>query len=119
MGPFAMMAVVLEVIFWMALLSVAAIFLGALAKGMIEDIRDHRRIVAARAALGRPPDGTAASVETRHITSGPDGCAYASIAADAPLSSGIAQRLPRDIPDLLLACYRSTPVEGNGRSGGI
>lgn len=57
MGPFAMMAVVLEVIFWAALLSVAAVFLGALAKGMIEDIRDHRRIVAAKAAHSRPTAG--------------------------------------------------------------
>ena len=72
MGPFAMMAVVLEVIFWIALLSVAGVFLGALAKGMAEDIRDHRRIVAARVALSRPAAGwerAARGNTARHVQS--------------------------------------------------
>lgn len=55
MGPFAMAAIVLEVIFWVALLAVAGGFLVALIKGSIEDIRDHRRIVAARTATAAPP----------------------------------------------------------------
>jgi hypothetical protein len=48
MGPFATAAMVLEAIFWIALLSVAGIFLAELIKGTIEDISDHRRILAAR-----------------------------------------------------------------------
>jgi hypothetical protein len=55
MSLFATAAAVLEVIFWVALLSVAAAFVAALVKGAIEDIRDHRRIVASRIARGLLP----------------------------------------------------------------
>ena len=55
MTVFAIAAIVLEVIFWLALLSVAAVFVAALIRGTIEDIRDHKRIVAARIARGILP----------------------------------------------------------------
>jgi len=50
MGPFATLAIVLEAVFWIALLSVAGIFLAALIKGTIKDISDHRRILSAMLA---------------------------------------------------------------------
>ena len=50
MGPFATAAMILEVIFWIMLLSVFAAFVVALFKGLLEDIRDHRRIAARRLA---------------------------------------------------------------------
>ena len=52
---FATAAIVLEVIFWLAMLSVAVGFVAALIRGAIEDIRDHKRIVAARTARGILP----------------------------------------------------------------
>ena len=55
MSFFATATIVLEVIFWVALLSVISAFIGALAKGTIEDIRDHKRIVASRIARGIAP----------------------------------------------------------------
>jgi hypothetical protein len=55
MSLLATAAIVLEVIFWVALLSVAVGFVAALVQGTIEDIRDHKRIVAARIALGSSP----------------------------------------------------------------
>jgi hypothetical protein len=55
MNLFATAAVVLEVIFWVALLSVAAAFVAALVKGAVEDMREHKRIVASRIARGILP----------------------------------------------------------------
>jgi hypothetical protein len=55
MSLFATVTIVLEIAFWVALLSVMSAFVGALAKGAIEDIRDHKRIVAARNARGISP----------------------------------------------------------------
>jgi hypothetical protein len=55
MSLFATVTIVLEVVFWVALLSVMFAFVAALAKGAIEDIRDHKRIVAARNARGIAP----------------------------------------------------------------
>ena len=55
MSLLATAAIVLEVIFWGALLSVAAGFVAALVQGTIEDIRDHKRIVTARIAQGSSP----------------------------------------------------------------
>jgi hypothetical protein len=55
MGPFATATIILEAIFWIGLLSVAGVFLAALIKGTIEDISDHRRILAARLASAAPP----------------------------------------------------------------
>jgi hypothetical protein len=55
MNLFATAEIILEVIFWVALLSVAAAFVAALVKGAIEDVRDHRRIVASRIARGILP----------------------------------------------------------------
>ena len=52
---FATAAIVLEVIFWVAMLSVAVGFVAALVRGTIDDIRDHKRIVAARIARGILP----------------------------------------------------------------
>ena len=55
MGPFATAAIILEATFWIALLSVASVFLAALVKGTIEDISDHRRILTTRLASAAPP----------------------------------------------------------------
>jgi hypothetical protein len=46
---------VFEVICWVAVISVAVVFVAALVRGTIEDIRDHRRIAAARIARGTSP----------------------------------------------------------------
>jgi hypothetical protein len=55
MGPFATVAVTLHIVFWIFLLAVAALFVTALIRGTIDDIRDHKRIVAARIAQGFSP----------------------------------------------------------------
>ena len=55
MGPFAMMAIALEIVFWLVLLAVATVFVTALIRGTIEDIRDHKRIAAARKAISALP----------------------------------------------------------------
>ena len=55
---FATAAIVLEVVFWIVMLSVAVGFVAALISGTIEDIRDHKRIVAARTARGILPPST-------------------------------------------------------------
>jgi hypothetical protein len=57
MGPFATAAMILEVVFWIILLSVFATFVGALFKGLLEDIREHRRS-AARRLTARAHAGT-------------------------------------------------------------
>jgi len=56
---FAAMAIVLEIAFWFVLLAVAAVFVTELIRGTVEDIRDHKRIAAARRALSAkapPPE---------------------------------------------------------------
>ena len=55
MGPFATVAVGLQIVFWFFLLAVAAAFVTALIRGTIEDISDHKRISAARSAQGSSP----------------------------------------------------------------
>jgi hypothetical protein len=55
MGLFATVAVALQFAFWFFLLAVAAGLVTALVRGTIEDIRDHKRIVAARIAQGFSP----------------------------------------------------------------
>ena len=69
MSFFATATIVLEVIFWVALLSVISAFIGALAKGMIEDIRDHRRIVASRIAreISPPSPQWERTIRTRQV----------------------------------------------------
>jgi hypothetical protein len=57
MDPFATVAVTLHIVFWFFLLAVAAVFVAALIRGTIEDISDHKRIVAARSAQGYSPVG--------------------------------------------------------------
>ena len=49
----------LDVVFWIALILVAVVLVSALARGTIEDIKDHRRIVAARIARGISPPPSA------------------------------------------------------------
>ena len=48
---------VFEVICWVAVISVGVVLVAALVRGTMEDIRDHRRIVAARIArrIAPPP----------------------------------------------------------------
>ena len=55
MGPFATFAVALQIVFWFFLLAVAAVFVTTLIRATIEDISDHKRIVAARIAQGLSP----------------------------------------------------------------
>jgi hypothetical protein len=55
MDPFATIAVALQFLFWFFLLAVAVAFVAALIRGTIEDISDHKRIVAARIAQGFSP----------------------------------------------------------------
>jgi hypothetical protein len=55
MDPFATLAVALQIVFWFFLLAVAAVFVTALIRGAIEDISDHKRIMAARIAQGFSP----------------------------------------------------------------
>ena len=55
MGPFATVAVALQIVFWVFLLAVAAACVTALIRGTIEDISDHKRISAARIARGFSP----------------------------------------------------------------
>jgi hypothetical protein len=55
MDPFGTVAVALQIVFWFFLLAVAAVFVAALIRGTIEDISDHKRIVAARIAQGFSP----------------------------------------------------------------
>ena len=55
MDPFATVAVILQIVFWFFLLAVAAVFVTTLIRATIEDISDHKRIVAARIAQGFSP----------------------------------------------------------------
>jgi hypothetical protein len=55
MDPLAMVAVILQIAFWFFLLAVAAVFVTTLIRATIEDISDHKRIVAARSAQGFSP----------------------------------------------------------------
>ena len=59
MGALAAVLFVLDVLFWVFLITVAGIFVGALVRGTIEDIRDHKRIVATRLALAAAPPPSA------------------------------------------------------------
>ena len=52
MGPFARVAVALQIIFWLLLLAVSAVFVAALIRGTFEAIGDHKRIMVARIAQG-------------------------------------------------------------------
>jgi len=59
MSPFATALLVLDAIFWLFLITVAVVFVSALIRGTIEDIRDHHRIVATRTALSALPPPSA------------------------------------------------------------
>ena len=59
MSPFAMVLFVLNAVFWLFLIAVAVVFVSALIRGTIEDIRDHHRIVATRIALSALPPPSA------------------------------------------------------------
>jgi hypothetical protein len=61
MGSFATTAMLLEAMFWIILISVFGIFVAALFKGLLEDIRDHRRISARRQM-------SQASLDTQRLT---------------------------------------------------
>ena len=50
---------VFEAICWAAVISVAFVFVAALVRGTIENIGDHRRIVATRIARGISPPPSA------------------------------------------------------------
>ena len=52
MGPFAMVAVALQVIFWFFLVAVAAVFVAALIRSIFNAISDHKRILVTRIAQG-------------------------------------------------------------------
>jgi hypothetical protein len=69
MGPFATAAVALQIAFWFFLLAVGAAFVAALIRGTIEDVRDHKRIVAARIAQGfaTPPPQWKHTIWTRQL----------------------------------------------------
>ena len=59
MSPVAMVLFVLNAVFWLFLIAVAVVFVSALIRGTIEDIRDHHRIVATRIALSALPPPSA------------------------------------------------------------
>jgi hypothetical protein len=52
MGPFATVAVALQIAFWLFLLAVATVFVAALIRGTWEAASDHKRILAARVTQG-------------------------------------------------------------------
>ena len=66
MELFATAVAVFEAIVWIVSILVAVVFIAALARGTIEDIRDHRRIVAGRVASGlsSPPSAWESRVRT-------------------------------------------------------
>jgi hypothetical protein len=71
MGPFAMVAVALQIIFWFSLLAVAAVFVAALIRGAFEAISDHKRILDARIAQGflSPSPQWERATRARHLPS--------------------------------------------------
>ena len=71
MGPFATVAVALQIVFWFFLLAAAVAFVTALIRGAIEDIGDHKRILAARIAQGflSPSPQRERATRARHLPS--------------------------------------------------
>jgi hypothetical protein len=71
MDPFTTVEVSLQIVFWLFLLAVAAVFVTALIRGTLEDISDHKRIVAARIAQGFSPPSRQweRMIRTRHLRS--------------------------------------------------
>ncbi len=59
MSPFAAALFVLDAVFWLFLIAVGVVFVSALIRETIEDIRDHHRIVATRIALSALPPPSA------------------------------------------------------------